>query len=79
MDKYNNSHCVDLTAAIAISRADRKPCVSKRTYEALQGLTYKIGEVVILKYIDGMVRIWQRNGQDRYITQGHGQRLGSIS
>ena len=74
MDKYNNSHCVDLTAAIAISMVDRNACVVMRQYETWRGLTYKIGEIVTLKYIESMVSIWQRNGQDRYITQRHGLR-----
>ena len=73
MDIYNMSHCKDMTAAIAVSRADGKPCAVRQRHEAWCGLTYKIGEVAILKCINDTVMVWRRNGQDRYITREHGK------
>lgn len=52
MDIYNMSHCKDLTAAIAVSRAD-KPRKAKKIYRAWPGLTYRIGEIAQLVWIDG--------------------------
>ena len=49
MDIYNMSHCKDLTAAIAISRADRR-CKHKEPVKRFAGLTYRIGEVYQVGY-----------------------------
>lgn len=46
MDKYNAEHYRDETAAIAISRADRRREPVKR----FNGLTYRIGEVYQMGY-----------------------------
>ena len=60
MDIYNMSHCKDLTAAIAISRADKaRHRKRKEPTRRLVGLTYKIGEVFKLEYMNGVVRIWR--------------------
>lgn len=59
MDKYNAEHYRDETAAIAISRAD-KPRKAKKIYRAWPGLTYQIGEVFKLEYMNGVVRVWQK-------------------
>ena len=58
MDIYNMSHCKDLTAAIAIMRAD-KPRGVKRSRVTWPGLTYRIGEVYRLGYENGMVTLWE--------------------
>lgn len=57
MDIYNMSHCKDLTAAIAISRADR-PRKAKKIYRAWHGLTYQIGEIVTLRFVGGRICLW---------------------
>lgn len=58
MDIYNMSHCKDLTAAIAISRADKaRQRLKKEPIRRLAGLTYKIGEVFRLEYKNGVVRM----------------------
>ena len=60
MDIYNMSHCKDLTAAIAISRADKaRRRLKKEPIRRLAGLTYKIGEVCELEYMNGVVRAWR--------------------
>lgn len=60
MDKYNAEHYRDETAAIAISRADKaRRHLKKEPIRRLAGLTYKIGEVCELEYMNGVVRIWQ--------------------
>lgn len=51
MDIYNMSHFRDMTAAIAISRADRaRRRLKKEPIRRLAGLTYKIGEIVQLTW-----------------------------
>lgn len=65
MDIYNMSHCKDLTAAIAVSRADKaRRRLKKEPIRRLAGLTYKIGEVFKLEYMNGVVRIWQKVKQN---------------
>ena len=60
MNKYNAEHYRDETAAIAISRADKaRHRKRKEPTRRLVGLTYKIGEVFKLEYMNGVVRIWQ--------------------
>lgn len=56
MDIYNMSHCKDLTAAIAIARADR-PRKAKKIYRAWPGLTYQIGEIVTLCFMGGRITL----------------------
>ena len=60
MNKYNAEHYRDETAAIAISRADKaRRRLRKEPIRRLAGLTYKIGEVFKLEYMNGVVRIWE--------------------
>lgn len=56
MNKYNAEHYWDETAAIAIGRADKaRQHVGKERIRRLAGLTYKIGEVVRIVWIGGMI------------------------
>ncbi|BDF57502.1 hypothetical protein CE91St36_03190 [Christensenellaceae bacterium] len=55
MDIYNMSHCRDLTAAIAISRADRRKTVAF----VVRGGSYCIGEVYRLEWKNGVLDIWK--------------------
>lgn len=65
MNKYNAEHYRDETAAIAISRADKaRRRLKKEPIRRLVGLTYKIGEVLKLEYMNGVVRIWQKVKQN---------------
>ena len=64
MDGYNNSHCVDLTAAIAISRADSKPCMVRQPYETWRGLTYKIGEIYFMRMVGDMALVIDRRADE---------------
>ena len=65
MNKYNAEHYRDETAAIAISRADKaRRRLKKKPIRQLAGLTYKIGEVFKLEYMNGVVRIWQKVKQN---------------
>lgn len=58
MNKYNAEHYWDETAAIAISRADKaRRRLKKEPIRRLAGLTYKIGEVVMLTWIDGVLMV----------------------
>ena len=57
MSYYNAEHYIDSTAAIAISRADRR--ARKQPLKKFKGLTYKISEVLRLEYKNGVVRIWE--------------------
>lgn len=60
MNKYNAEHYWDETAAIAVSRTDKaRRRLSKERIKRLVGLTYKIGEVFRLEYMNGVVRIWE--------------------
>ena len=61
MDIYNTSHCKDLTAAIAISRADRKKTVAF----IVRGCSYRIGEVYRFEWKNGVLEIWEIDGEDR--------------
>jgi len=61
MDIYNMSHFRDMTAAIAISRADRaRRRLKKEPIRRLAGLTYKIGEVVQLTWVCNMLATQER-------------------
>lgn len=59
MDRYNTSHCLDITAALAITKADRdlkkSKAARKRLVKKFAGLTYRIGEVAQLMWIDGVL------------------------
>ncbi len=57
MDRYNTSHCLDITAALAITKADRDVKKGKTTkkIKKFAGLTYRIGEVAQLMWIDGVL------------------------
>lgn len=56
MDIYNMSHCKDLTAAIAIMRAD-KPRGVKRSRVTWPGLTYQIGDVMHICFVGGKITV----------------------
>lgn len=68
MDRYNTSHCLDITAALAISKADRDIKKSKTTKKGLLEkftcLTYRIGEMFAVKYVDGKILIHRRGTED---------------
>ncbi len=65
MNKYNAEHYWDETAAMAIGRADKaRRRLRKEPIRRLAGLTYKIGEVFRLEYMNGVVRIWQKVKQN---------------
>ena len=53
MDRYNTSHCLDMTAALAISKADRDIKKVKKFVR----LTYKIGEVYEICYSGRKIEI----------------------
>lgn len=55
MDIYNMSHCKDLTAAIAISRADRRKTVAF----VMRGGSYRIGDIYRFEWKNGVLEIWQ--------------------
>lgn len=61
MDRYNTSHCLDMTAALAISKADRDikkgKNTKKRLFKKLVRLTYKIGEVYEICYSGRKIEI----------------------
>lgn len=59
MNIYNAEHYIDSTAAIAIQRVDRqrKKCEPIKKPVVYSRLTYRIGDVVALEYIDGVVRL----------------------
>ena len=71
MDRYNTSHCLDITAALAISKADRDikkgKTTKKRLLEKFTGLTYMIGEVFAVRYVDGKILIHRRGAEDRAV------------
>ena len=52
MDIYNMSHCKDLTAAVAISRADRR-----KTIAFVVNGSYRIGEVYRFEWKNGMLKL----------------------
>lgn len=55
MNKYNAEHYVDYTAAIAVSRADRRK--TKNIHKAWLGLTYQIKEVCQIKHSNGKIEL----------------------
>lgn len=55
MDIYNMSHCKDLTAAVAISRADRRKTVAF----VVRGGSYRIGDVYRFEWKNGALHIWE--------------------
>lgn len=54
MDIYNMSHCKDLTAAIAVSRTDRR-----KTVTFVVNGSYRIGEVYRFEWENGVLEIWR--------------------
>ena len=54
MDIYNMSHCKDLTAAVAISRADRR-----KTIAFVVNGSYRIGEVYRFEWKNGALEVWK--------------------
>ena len=52
MDIYNMSHCKDLTAAVAISRADRR-----KTIAFVVNGSYRIGEVYRFEWKNGVLKL----------------------
>ena len=54
MDIYNMSHCRDLTAAVAISRADRR-----KTVAFVVNGSYRIGDIYRFEWKNGVVEIWK--------------------
>ena len=55
MDIYNMSHCKDLTAAIAVSRADR----GKTVAFIVRGGSYRIGDVYQFEWRNGVLEVWR--------------------
>lgn len=53
MDIYNMSHCKDLTAAVAISRADRRKTVAF----VVRGGSYRIGDIYRFEWKNGVLYI----------------------
>lgn len=55
MDIYNMSHCKDMTAAIAISRADRrsKPKMKHTRH------SYRIGDLYRFAWVNGRLTLWR--------------------
>lgn len=54
MDIYNMSHCKDLTAAVAISRADRRKMVAF----VVNG-SYRIGDIYRFEWKNGALELWR--------------------
>lgn len=52
MDIYNMSHCKDLTAAIAISRADRR-----KTVKFVVRGSYRIGDIYRFEWKNGVLKL----------------------
>ena len=55
MDKYNPEHYIDLTAAIAVSRTDRRKTIAF----VVRGGSYRIGEVYRFEWENGVLEIWR--------------------
>lgn len=55
MDIYNMSHCRDLTAAVAISRADRRKTIAL----IVRGGSYRIGDIYRFEWKNGVLHIWE--------------------
>lgn len=55
MDKYNPEHYLDLTAAIAVSRADRrsKPKMKHTRH------SYRIGDLYRFAWVNGRLTLWR--------------------
>ena len=60
MERYNDSHCLDMTAAVAIDHADKKRIREiEKKYEG-QRLTYQIGEIYFMRMIGDMLLLIDR-------------------
>lgn len=55
MDIYNMSHFRDMTAAIAISRADRR----KTAAFVMRGGSYCIGDIYRFEWKNGVLKLWR--------------------
>lgn len=55
MDKYNPEHYIDLTAAIAVSRADRRKTIAF----VARGGSYRIGDIYRFEWKNGVFHIWE--------------------
>lgn len=55
MDIYNMSHFRDMTAAIAISRADRR----KTAAFVMRGGSYRIGDIYRFEWKNGVLKLWR--------------------
>lgn len=55
VEKYNPEHYIDLTAAIAVSRADRRKTIA---FVALGG-SYRIGDIYRFEWKNGVLHIWE--------------------
>lgn len=55
MDKYNPEHYLDMTAAIAVSRADRRKTIAF----VVRGGSYRIGDVYRFEWRNGVLHIWE--------------------
>ncbi|WP_258107201.1 hypothetical protein [Christensenella minuta] len=53
MDKYNPEHYLDLTAAIAVSRADRRKTVAL----VMRGGSYRIGDIYRFEWKNGVLKL----------------------
>ena len=53
MDIYNMSHFRDMTAAIAISRADRRKTVAF----VMRGGSYRIGDIYRFEWKNGVLKL----------------------
>ena len=54
MDKYNPEHYIDLTAAIAVSRADRRKAIAF----VVNG-SYRIGDIYRFEWKNGALELWR--------------------
>ena len=54
MDKYNPEHYIDLTAAIAVSRADRR-----KTVAFVVNGSYRIGDIYRFEWKNGALELWR--------------------
>lgn len=55
VDKYNPEHYMDYTAAIAVSRADRRKTVAF----VMCGGSYRIGDIYRFEWKNGVLHIWE--------------------
>lgn len=69
MDRYNESHCLDMTAAIAIRRAERDK-KRKEIKTKADRLTYKVGDIYFIELIGKEVYLFEKeNADERWIVK----------